>query len=64
MTVSDLAEKLKSMPQDADVKYFWDSAARTTASEVYLSRMGNVVISDGDEQSYCINEYDQPQRYA
>jgi hypothetical protein len=64
MKVAELIKALEQMPEDADVKYFWDSKARTPVTNVYWSRNGDVVLSDGDEQSYCIEEHDMPQRYA
>ena len=62
--VSELVERLKSMPQDAEVKYFWDGKARSSVTDVYWSRKGDVVFTDGDETFCIMHEYDQPQRYA
>ncbi len=57
MKVSDLIEKLKTMPQDAEVKHVWDGGAYTTIQHVWLSRSGIVMTADFDMPVY--NEEDR-----
>ena len=46
MKVRELREKLKSMPQDAEVVHIWDGAARTYIEVVYLANNGDVATAD------------------
>ena len=52
MKVKDLIEKLKEMPQDAELQYLYDGAARGNINIVYLANSGKVVASDYDEVIY------------
>ena len=52
MKVKDLIEKLKEMPEDAEVFHLWDGAARTIINHVWLSRSGNVITADSGEVCY------------
>lgn len=58
MKVSELIEKLKAMPQDAEVRHLWDGAARTEIKHVWLTREGVVVTADDGEA--CYNTPDRP----
>jgi hypothetical protein len=49
MTVSELIEELKKMPQEAKVMHFWDGRARTEIDFVWVSNAGYVVTA---EQGY------------
>lgn len=52
MQVKELIEKLKTMPQDAEVKHLWDGDPRTTINFVWLSKGGVVITADYDEVCY------------
>lgn len=58
MKVSELIEKLKSMPQDAEVYHLWDGRLRTTINVVYESNGGDVVTADHSE--VCYDSKDRP----
>lgn len=59
MTVAALIEKLKALPQDANVGYLWDGHVRTDADHVYLAKVGGeVVIAGGGE--VCYSDSDRP----
>lgn len=48
MTVTELIDKLLTMPKDADCGYAWEGEVRSTVRYVWLSKDGEVVISDGN----------------
>lgn len=52
MTVAELIEALKGLPQDAEVKHVWDGCARTDIHHVYLTKGGFVATADNDEVVY------------
>jgi hypothetical protein len=67
MTVIEIIEKLKEMPQDAECMYIWDGAARSEVAGVYLARNGKVmfidedVVYDGEERpDYAPTEAEDP----
>jgi hypothetical protein len=49
MKVKELINKLKGMPQDADVWQLWHGDARSEIKLVWLSRDGRVMASDTNE---------------
>ena len=52
MKVKDLIQKLKKMPQDAEVMHLWDGRARTSINVVYKAKNGKVITSDFDQMCY------------
>lgn len=56
MTVAELIEELKKMPQDARVFHVWDGKPRTAITFVWLSRSGNVMTADYNQNVYT-NEH-------
>jgi hypothetical protein len=48
MTVAELIARLSALPLTAKVGYAWDGGVRSSVDFVFLSRGGDVVISDGD----------------
>lgn len=52
MTVKNLIEKLKELPQEATVFHLWDGEPRTTINVVYEAKNGNVITADYDEVCY------------
>ena len=52
MTVGDIIEVLKTMPQDAKMGHLWAGAVRTCVDVVYLSKTGVVVGAPNGEAAY------------
>lgn len=52
MTVKELIEKLKELPQNAKVFHLWDGEPRTAINVVYESKNGSVITSDYKELCY------------
>ena len=52
MKVSNLIEKLSSLPPEADVGYVWDGEVRSYVSHVWLARDGSVVLADYGDVLY------------
>jgi len=52
MTVAKLIEVLRTMPQDAEVRYLYDGAARGFPDRVWLSNRGEVVLAEHDDPVY------------
>nr|BDD48126.1 hypothetical protein 42 [Balneolaceae bacterium] len=52
MKTKELIEKLKEMPQDAEVYHLWDGELRTGINVVYESKGGDVVTADNDMVCY------------
>lgn len=52
MKVKTLIEKLKELPQNADVYHIWDGEPRTKISVVYLSKGGDVMTSSINQVVY------------
>jgi len=46
MNVSQLIEVLKCLPPEAEVKYFWDNAARNSVECAWVAFAGYVIISE------------------
>lgn len=58
MRVRELIEALRGMPQDADVWYLYDGAARGSADVCYLARSGEVML--GFEEAVVYYDEDRP----
>lgn len=58
MKVSELIARLQAMPPEAEVGYYWDSAARSVVDHVWLTRDGRVLVADDDE---TIETRDRPE---
>ena len=56
--VKQLREQLSDFPDDAQVRYIYDGAARGEAIITWLAKGGFVVISDGQEMVY--SDRDRP----
>lgn len=52
MTVKELIEELKKMPQDARVFHIWDGEPRTAINVVYEAKSGHVMTADFNEVVY------------
>lgn len=52
MKVHELIEKLKEFPQDRDVSILYDMEIRMGANIIYLSKGGDIVITDYNESVY------------
>ncbi len=52
MTVKDLIEKLKELPQDAKVFHLWDGEPRTSINVVYETKNGAVMTADYEQVCY------------
>lgn len=52
MTVGELIERLKKLPQEARVFHLWDGEPRTAINVVYESKNGAVITSDYDQVCY------------
>ena len=52
MRVKELLEKLNSFPQDLEVKFVYDSAARGNIFRVYRSRSNEVILISEYETVY------------
>ncbi|MBE7649145.1 hypothetical protein [Tenacibaculum finnmarkense] len=52
MTVKDLIEKLKELPQDARVFHLWDGEPRTAINVVYETKNGAVMTADYEQVCY------------
>lgn len=59
VTVAELIAALQKMPQDRDVVFIYDGFIRCDANSVWVSRRGQVVISEADEDIY--DEANQPE---
>ena len=46
MIVKELIEKLKTMPEDSRVLYFYDSAPRGTIDDIVLNKQNVVILYD------------------
>lgn len=58
MIVSELISHLQKLPQDKNVGYIWDGAARSNAEVVWESKGGDVMICGFGEVVY--NDCDRP----
>ena len=52
MKVSDIIEKLKTLPQDAEMGHLWDGAVRSNVDCVYLAKSGMVVGAPEYQSAY------------
>ena len=52
MTVKDLIEKLKELPQDAKVFHLWDGKPRTSINVVYETKSGAVMTAGYEQVCY------------
>jgi hypothetical protein len=52
MTVAELIEQHRKMPQAAEVLHLWDGEARTTIEHVLLARDGHVITADNGMVCY------------
>lgn len=59
MTVAELIEALRLMPQDATVWHVWDGGPRTEIQFVWTARVGNRVIT-ADVSENCYDDDDRP----
>lgn len=46
MKVKELIEKLKVMPEDAELLYVWDGLPRSSVDYLWLSIDGDVILCD------------------
>lgn len=46
MKVAELISALQSLPKDADVKYLFEGSARLDVKIVWLTRSGEIILSD------------------
>jgi len=58
MTVHEIIEALKKMPQEAEMRHLWDGAARSKVDCVYLAQAGYVVVAPEYEPAY--DDEDRP----
>lgn len=58
MTIKEIIEVLKTMPQDAQMGHLWDGAVRSMVDGIYLSQSGVVVGAPEGEPAY--NDEDRP----
>jgi hypothetical protein len=52
VTVKQLIERLREMPEDAPVLHVWDGVARTEVEHVWLAASGEVVTADNNQVVY------------
>lgn len=52
MTIKQLIEILKTMPQDKELWHIWDGAPRSKIDHVYISKGGNVMSIEVGEAIY------------
>jgi len=52
MTVKELMEILKNLPQDSRVFHLWDGEPRTAINVVYESKRGAVITADYNQVCY------------
>lgn len=60
MTCKDLIEKLQKLPQEAEVLFLYDGAARGEVEEVWLAQHGNRIILSSTGEP-CYDGEDRPE---
>lgn len=52
LTIKEIIDILKTMPQDAEMGCLWDGACRSTVDGIYLAKSGVVVGAPYEEPAY------------